>query len=69
MEKMYVKPVEGRRCKDPASYELLPAAGKNVPKNSYWLRRLKAGDCVLVKKSALAPAPKAKKSPKAEESK
>jgi len=51
---IFVKPVEGRRCKDPITCLLIPEAGRNVPKNSYWLKRLERGDCVSadVKKKA-----------------
>ena len=65
MEKMFVKPVAGRRCKDPASYELLPEGGKSVTKNSYWLRRLKDGDCVLAERGGSAAPVKKKAEPKA----
>jgi len=47
MEKVFVKPVEGKRCKDPRSNLVLPERGKYVPKNSYWLRRVSDGDCVV----------------------
>lgn len=45
---MRIKPVSGRRCKDPRTRELVPERGVTVPKNSYWLKRLKDGDCVLM---------------------
>lgn len=47
MEKIKVKPVEGKRVKDPNTYLLLEGE-KNVPKNSYWLRRVADGDVVIV---------------------
>ena len=46
MDLMHVKPVPGRRCKDPNTCELLPEGGRNVPRNSYWLKRIERGDCV-----------------------
>lgn len=41
---MQIKPVKGRSVPDPARGDLLPESGRNVDKNSYWLRRLAAGD-------------------------
>lgn len=34
--------------RDPASGLPLPQAGKTVPRNSYWLRRVKDGDAVEI---------------------
>ena len=36
---MFVKPVKGRSVPDPARGDLLPAEGRNVDENNYWLRR------------------------------
>jgi len=41
---MFVKPEKGRSVPDPARGDLLPATGRNVEENSYWLRREVAGD-------------------------
>lgn len=41
---MYVTPAKGRKVPDPLRGDLLPEKGRNVEKNSYWLRRLKDGD-------------------------
>lgn len=41
---MFVKPEKGRSVPDPARGDLLPATGRNVEENNYWLRRLAAGD-------------------------
>lgn len=46
---MYVKPKEGRRVVDPATYRDLPAEGKEVPRSAYWLRRIKDGDVEKVR--------------------
>ncbi|AHZ76061.1 phage FluMu protein gp38 [Pseudomonas putida] len=40
---------------DPELGGTLPAAGREVPRDAYWLRRLRAGD-VTDKKSAAAKA-------------
>lgn len=54
-EKLFVRPAEGRLVRDPISLRPLPAEGDNKPKTSYWLRRIRCGDCTT------GPAPKAKK--------
>ncbi|ELQ6225031.1 MULTISPECIES: DUF2635 domain-containing protein [Cronobacter] len=41
---MFVIPVKGRKVPDPLRGDVLPEKGRNVEKNSYWLRRLKGGD-------------------------
>jgi Protein of unknown function (DUF2635) len=51
---MRVKPAEGRAVRDPLTKQLLPAAGRDVPDNQFWRRRLRDGDVV----SADAPAPR-----------
>lgn len=43
---MFVKPAPGLRVRDPLSRLHLPDEGKDVPENSYWLRRVRAGDVV-----------------------
>lgn len=47
---MFVKPVKGRSVPDPARGDLLPAEGRNVDENNYWLRREVAGDIRRVNK-------------------
>jgi hypothetical protein len=56
---MRVKPKDGRTIvRDPITKEPLPATGKRVPNNSFWRRRIKAGDAVLVEDTPPpAPAP------------
>ncbi|QZA99292.1 DUF2635 domain-containing protein [Pseudomonas mandelii] len=39
-----VIPVEGRLVRIPGTYEALPAGGKTLELNSYWLRKKAAGD-------------------------
>lgn len=41
---MFVVPANGRSVPDPLRGDFLPEKGRNVEKNSYWLRRLKNGD-------------------------
>lgn len=43
---MFVKPAPGLRIVDPLSRLPLPAAGKEVPASTYWLRRLRQGDVI-----------------------
>ncbi|EPE8743127.1 DUF2635 domain-containing protein [Escherichia coli] len=47
---MFVKPVKGRSVPDPARSDLLPAEGRNVDENNYWLSREAAGDIRRVNK-------------------
>lgn len=53
---MFVKPAEGRQVRDPASKRPIPAAGANVPQDSYWIRRLRDGDVVAANPPAAPPA-------------
>ena len=53
-----VKPAEGRLVRDPVTRAELPAKGKTVPRNAYWLRRLADEDVVEV---SAAPAAKSEK--------
>ena len=42
--RVQVIPVEGRLVRIPGTYEALPAGGKTLELNSYWLRKKSAGD-------------------------
>lgn len=49
MKTMLVQPAAGRKIRYPDQPDrVLPAEGERVPVNSYWQRRLKTGDVVLV---------------------
>ncbi len=50
-ETMFVVPESGRRVLDPATRQALPADGADVPRSTFWLRRLREGD---VKEAASA---------------
>jgi hypothetical protein len=41
---MLVKPARGLAVRDPELMDLLPADGREVPRNDYWLRRIADGD-------------------------
>lgn len=41
---MKVYPVPGRLVRDPRSRQPLPEAGRDVPEDSYWMRRVRDGD-------------------------
>lgn len=41
---VFVKPAAGRNVRDPATKKHIPAEGIQVPRSSYWLRRLRDGD-------------------------
>ncbi|HFP3784764.1 TPA: DUF2635 domain-containing protein [Escherichia coli] len=43
-----VKPAEGKVIRDPFTMKLLAPEGEEKPRNSFWLRRLAAGDVLEV---------------------
>lgn len=43
---MYVIPKQGSCIPDPQLQDFLPIHGREVEKNSYWIRRLRDGDVV-----------------------
>jgi hypothetical protein len=43
-----IKPAEGRLVRHPGNYQPLAADGEAVEQNSYWVRKLRAGDVVEV---------------------
>jgi hypothetical protein len=45
---MFVKPAAGRVVRDPVTMQPLPPGGRDVPRESYWLRRLRSGDVVEI---------------------
>ena len=50
MEKLKIKPAKpGLLVRSPSSGRPLPANGAEVHSNSYWRRRLRQGDVVVVK--------------------
>jgi hypothetical protein len=55
---MRVKPAEGRQVRDPVTKQLLPAAGRDVPDNQFWRRRLRDGDVVV---ETAAPPPSSRR--------
>jgi hypothetical protein len=55
---MRVMPAAGLLVRDPVTGEPLPASGREVPENDYWMRRLRAGD--VVRTAPPAPARKTK---------
>lgn len=44
MDRVQLRPAEGRRVRIPESGELLPAEGMEVEMTMYWQRRLADGD-------------------------
>lgn len=52
-----VKPVEGRLVRIPGTYEALPAEGKPLEINSYWIRKEAAGDVVIETEQPAGQAP------------
>lgn len=41
---VFVVPVEGRIVPDPERGDDIPATGRSVPRTTYWLRAINAGD-------------------------
>lgn len=54
---MFVKPRAGIAVRDPELRDLLPAEGREVARNDYWLRRVLDGD-VVETASQVPPADK-----------
>lgn len=53
-----VKPAPGRLVRDPQTGMRVPDEGRAVPRTSYWLRRMHAGDLVeVVEVVEAAPEP------------
>ena len=50
---MIVKPKPGMIVRDPKTHVRIPDSGKEVPANSYWTRRLRAGDVELANRKEL----------------
>lgn len=48
MTRITVKPTDGRLVRHPSSYQPLSPNGESVEKNSYWLRKLRAGDVIEI---------------------
>ncbi|MDF9346388.1 DUF2635 domain-containing protein [Escherichia coli] len=43
-----IKPAAGKAIRDPLTMKLLASEGEEKPRNSFWIRRLAAGDVVEV---------------------
>jgi hypothetical protein len=56
---MRVKPAPGRKVRDPRSMQFLPEAGREVPDQPFWRRRIRDGDVIEEKAAAAKPAPAA----------
>jgi len=52
----FVKPASGFRITDPQAGDYLPEGGRLVPRNGYWLRRVKDGDVVVVQQGHASAA-------------
>jgi len=59
MTRITVYPVEGRVVPDPELGGTLPPDGREVPRDAYWLRRLRAGDVTEMKTAAAKVSTKA----------
>lgn len=49
MTRMFVKPKPGLKVREPnPPYAHIPEEGKEVPADSYWMRRVRDGDVIQV---------------------
>jgi hypothetical protein len=55
--RVLVKPVEGRLVRIPGNYEALPAEGKLLELDSYWIRKEAAGDVQFETEQPAGQAP------------
>lgn len=56
-QQIYVKPAEGLIVRQPHRNQMpIPAYGATVPRNSFWLRRLRDGDVVEITETAFEKA-------------
>lgn len=62
VEKIFVVPAEGMRVKDPITLRPLKPEGEEKPRTTYWVRRIRCGDCTLGK-APQAPRPEATQAP------
>jgi hypothetical protein len=60
-DRIVLKPVEGRLVRHPSTYKPLAVDGEAVENNSYWIRKLGAGDVVEVETGESAQKPKGAK--------
>lgn len=49
---IYVVPVVGRTVPDPARGDVVPAEGRQVVRDAYWIRRIEDKDVTVSKQSA-----------------
>lgn len=47
-----IKPKQGVIVKDPETLVSLKPEGEDKPRNAYWLRRVKDGDCLVIEPKA-----------------
>ena len=69
MSRMTVYPAAGRVVPDPEAGGTLAAVGRDVPRDTYWLRRLRDGDVTTdaPKKAKAAPKTPASATPGSDE--
>jgi hypothetical protein len=63
---LFVKPKPGMLMRDPVNHVPLPPNGKTVPANTFWIRRLHAGDVERANAKKARKADKTEKSPQSE---
>ena len=61
---MYIQPEAGEQVYDPDRKDFLPADGRDVEPNQYWLRRVVDGDVFHATPPQPQPTPQLLKEPK-----
>ncbi|MBG3875499.1 DUF2635 domain-containing protein [Desulfovibrio oxamicus] len=56
-ELITVYPVQGIKVRDPQTLQHVPDEGLEVPRSTYWLRRISAGDVTTSKPTAKQAKP------------
>jgi hypothetical protein len=58
--KLHIRPATGLRIRDPRTRQLLPDEGARVPATTFWRRRLRDDDVVLVEEKPAVKKPPSK---------
>lgn len=69
MNAIFVRPIEGRLVRRPETGEILPPDGMSVPRDSYWIRRVREGDVEECEAPKAATPPRVREAKEAKEAK
>jgi len=62
MKRITVFPIKDHILRD-TNGNIVPEGGKSVPLNTYWSRRIKAGDCIIKEEKEKTDSPDVKSAP------